>query len=88
MLALVDLSRVMAKSSRKIYGQRFKSLLPMWDNARHIRKDLRAFARRVRGVLNFELETPPRPGEVGVCQAIIMLCISFSTKRKYIISRF
>lgn len=75
LLALVELSRIMTKSARNIYGQRYESLLPLWKSARDIRKDLHSFARRVHGVLNFGLEASPRPGEVGVCQTVLMLCM-------------
>jgi hypothetical protein len=75
LLALVELSRIMTKSARSIYGQRYESLLPLWKSAKDVRKDLHSFARRVHGVLNFGLEASPRPGEVGVCQTVLMLCM-------------
>ncbi|KAH8695045.1 hypothetical protein BGW36DRAFT_428937 [Talaromyces proteolyticus] len=90
LLALVELSRTMAKSARNIYGQRHDSLLPMWKNAKEIRKDLQAFARRVRGVLNFGLEASPKPGEVGVCQTILLLLyhhVTLLTFRPFLIFR-
>lgn len=73
LLALVELSRIMTKSAHNIYGQRYESLLPLWKSAKDVRKDLHSFARRVHGVLNFGLEASPRPGEVGVCQTVLML---------------
>lgn len=73
LLALVELSRIMTKSAHNIYGQRYESLLPLWKSAKGVRKDLHSFARRVHGVLNFGLDASPRPGEVGVCQTILML---------------
>lgn len=76
LLALVELARIMARSARTMYGQRHDSLLFMWKNAKEIRKDLQGFARRVQGVLHFGLDASPKPGEVGVCQIILLLCMS------------
>lgn len=74
LLAIVELARIMARSAQSMYGKNHDSLLFMWKNAREIRKDLQAFARRVRGVLSFGFDASPKPGEVGVCQIILLLC--------------
>ncbi|OKL62798.1 hypothetical protein UA08_01461 [Talaromyces atroroseus] len=73
LLAIVELARIMARSARSMYGKNHESLLLVWKNAREIRKDLQSFARRVRGVLNFGFDASPKPGEVGVCQIILLL---------------
>jgi hypothetical protein len=73
LLAIVELARIMARSAQSMYGKSHDSLLFMWKNAREIRKDLQSFALRVRGVLNLGFDASPKPGEVGVCQIMLLL---------------
>ncbi len=73
--AVVTLARVMSKSVARIYRRSpHDSLLPLWNAANDIRRELRLFAERQREVFNFGDSKGPHAGELGVCQTIVSTC--------------
>jgi hypothetical protein len=61
----------MSKCATAIYKQQHKSLAPIWDAAKGIRRELLRFAEQQRKDLNFGLVGDPGVGELGVCQTIL-----------------
>ena len=69
--SLATLARLMSKCATLIYKQQHKSLAPIWDAAKQIRRELLRFAEQQRKDLNFGLVGDPSTGELGVCQTIM-----------------
>ena len=69
--SLATLARLMSKCATLIYKQQHKSLAPIWDAAKQIRRELLRFAEQQRKDLNFGLVGDPSTGELGVCQTIV-----------------
>ncbi|KAM5388444.1 hypothetical protein ACJA88_000308 [Fusarium oxysporum] len=69
--SLVTLSRIMDKCVKKIYSPRHDSLLPVWNAAIEIRRELHQFAEQQLKDMKFGLVGDPSTGELGVCQAMV-----------------
>ncbi|KAF5017683.1 hypothetical protein F66182_10368 [Fusarium sp. NRRL 66182] len=69
--SLVTLSRIMDKCIKRIYGPRHDSLLPVWNAAIEIRRELHQFAEQQLKDMKFGLVGDPSTGEPGVCQAMV-----------------
>lgn len=69
--SLVALSKLMAKCAYRIFGPRHESLLPVWNAANEIRRDLLAFADQQRTDMDLNLVGDPKPGEQGVWQVMV-----------------
>ena len=69
--SLVTLSRLMAKCASRIFGPRHESLLPLWNAADEVRRDLIAFADQQQRDMDMNLVGDPKPGELGVWQVMI-----------------
>lgn len=72
--SVVTLARIMSKSAACIYRQHYDSLLPLWNSANEIRRELRAFAEQQREDFNFGVVEDPTAGELGVCQTMVSAC--------------
>lgn len=71
LISLVTLSRIMSKCVRLIYSPRHDSLLPVWNAANEIRRELHRFAERQSKDMKFGLVGDASTGELGVCQAMV-----------------
>ncbi len=71
MQSLVMLARVMSKCATRIYKQHHESLLPVWNAANEIRRELHRLVEQQRKDLNFGLVGDPSTGELGVCQTMV-----------------
>ncbi|KAH7152017.1 hypothetical protein B0J13DRAFT_254181 [Dactylonectria estremocensis] len=71
LVSLVTLSRIMSKCVRLIYSPRHDSLLPVWNAANEIRRELHRFAEKQLKDMKFGLVGDPSTGELGVCQAMV-----------------
>ncbi|CAK7214566.1 hypothetical protein SCUCBS95973_002190 [Sporothrix curviconia] len=71
LFSVVTLARIMAKSATAIYRKHHDSLLPLWNAANDIRRELRAFAVQQREDFNFGVRDDPNAGELGVCQTMV-----------------
>ncbi|CAK7200544.1 hypothetical protein SEUCBS139899_003241 [Sporothrix eucalyptigena] len=71
LFSVVTLARIMSKSATAIYRRHHDSLLPLWNAANEIRRELRAFAEQQREDFNFGVIDDPNAGELGVCQTIV-----------------
>ncbi|KAG8355204.1 hypothetical protein FVEN_g6984 [Fusarium venenatum] len=69
--SLVTLSRIMDKCVKRIYSPRHDSLLPVWNAAVEIRRELHQFAEQQLKDMKFGLVGDPSTGELGVCQAMV-----------------
>ena len=69
--SIVTLARIMSKSVACIYRRHHDSLLPLWNEANEIRRELRQFAEKQREDFNFGVIDDPNAGEQGVCQTIV-----------------
>ncbi|KAM0343592.1 hypothetical protein ACHAPU_008343 [Fusarium lateritium] len=69
--SLVTLSRIMDKCVKRIYSPRHDSLLPVWNAAVEIRRELHHFAEHQLKDMKFGLVGDPSTGELGVCQAMV-----------------
>ncbi|KAH7246375.1 fungal-specific transcription factor domain-containing protein [Fusarium tricinctum] len=69
--SLVTLSRIMNKCVKRIYSPRHDSLLPVWNAAVEIRRELHQFAEQQLKDMKFGLVGDPSTGELGVCQAMV-----------------
>lgn len=69
--SLVTLSRLMVKCASRIFGPRHESLLPVWNAAVEIRRDLIAFADQQHRDMDMNLVGDAKPGEQGVWQVMI-----------------
>lgn len=78
--SLVLLSRLMSKCVARIYREHHESLLPIWNAANEIRRDLRQFAKQQQQDLNFGLSGDTFDGELGVCQSIVSTSASDPAK--------
>ncbi len=65
MQSLVMLARVMSKCATRIYKQHHESLLPVWNAANEIRRELHRLVEQQRKDLNFGLVGDPSTGELG-----------------------
>ena len=74
LFSVVTLARIVSKSSAAIYRTHHDSLLPLWNAANDIRRELRAFAVQQREDFNFGVRDDPNAGELGVCQTIVSTC--------------
>ncbi|PLB46558.1 C6 zinc finger domain protein [Aspergillus steynii IBT 23096] len=72
MLALVHLSKVIARSADEMYGRHHDSLLQMWKIARSISDDLRCYDANMRRALGFGLDKCAQPGVLGVQQTMLI----------------
>lgn len=61
----------MDKCVKKIYSPRHDSLLPVWNAAIEIRRELHQFAEQQLKDMKFGLVGDPSTGELGVCQAMV-----------------
>ncbi|KAG4259427.1 hypothetical protein FPRO03_12828 [Fusarium proliferatum] len=61
----------MDKCVKKIYSPRHDSLLPVWNAAIEIRRELHHFAEQQLKDMKFGLVGDPSTGELGVCQAMV-----------------
>lgn len=75
--SLVTLSRIMDKCVKRIYSPRHDSLLPVWNAALEIRRELHQFAEQQLKDMKFGLIGDPSTGELGVCQAMVSTSKSF-----------
>ncbi|KAF4445684.1 hypothetical protein FALBO_17154 [Fusarium albosuccineum] len=71
LISLVTLSRIMDKCVKRIYSPRHDSLLPVWNAAIEIRRELHQFAEQQLKDMKFGLVGDPSTGELGVCQAMV-----------------
>ncbi|RMJ19669.1 hypothetical protein CDV36_000652 [Fusarium kuroshium] len=71
LISLVTLSRIMDKCVKRIYSPKHDSLLPVWNAAIEIRRELHRFAERQLKDMKFGLVSDPTTGELGVCQAMV-----------------
>ncbi|RFN51479.1 hypothetical protein FIE12Z_4215 [Fusarium flagelliforme] len=69
--SLITLSRIMDKCVKRIYSPRHDSLLPVWNAALEIRRELHQFAEQQLKDMKFGLIGDPSTGELGVCQAMV-----------------
>lgn len=67
----MTLSRIMSKCVNLIYGPRHDSLLPVWNAAVEIRRELHQFAEKQSKDMKFGLVGDASTGELGVCQAMV-----------------
>ncbi|EEU44870.1 uncharacterized protein NECHADRAFT_96390 [Fusarium vanettenii 77-13-4] len=70
LISLVTLSRIMDKCVKRIYSPKHDSLLPVWNAAIEIRRELHRFAEKQLKDMKFGLVSPTS-GELGVCQAMV-----------------
>ncbi|EYB33001.1 hypothetical protein FGRA07_06255 [Fusarium graminearum] len=61
----------MDKCVKRIYSPRHDSLLPVWNAAVEIRRELHQFAEQQLKDMKFGLVGDPSTGELGVCQAMV-----------------
>lgn len=61
----------MSTCATRIYTQKHQSLLPMWNAANEIRRELFHFAKQQRQEMDFGLVGDPNTGELGVCQTMV-----------------
>lgn len=61
----------MDKCVKRIYSPRHDSLLPVWNAAVEIRRELLQFAEQQLKDMKFGLVGDPSTGELGVCQAMV-----------------
>jgi hypothetical protein len=71
LVSLVTLSRTMSKCVQLIYSPRHDSLLPVWNAAIEIRRELHRFAEKQSKDMKFGLVGDASTGELGVCQAMV-----------------
>ncbi|KAJ4323632.1 hypothetical protein N0V84_004240 [Fusarium piperis] len=71
LISLVTLSRIMSKCVKRIYSPKHDSLLPVWNAAIEIRRELHRFAEKQLKDMKFGLVSDPTTGELGVCQAMV-----------------
>ncbi|QKD60128.2 uncharacterized protein FOBCDRAFT_144747 [Fusarium oxysporum Fo47] len=71
LVSLATLSRIMDKCAKRIYSPRHDSLLPVWNAAIEIRRELHCFAEQQLKDMKFCLVGDPSTGERGVCQAMV-----------------
>ncbi|KAM0434007.1 hypothetical protein ACHAPT_003951 [Fusarium lateritium] len=71
LVSLVTLSRIMDKCVKRIYSPKHDSLLPVWNAATEIRRELHRFAEQQLKDMKFGLVGDPSTGELGVCQAMV-----------------
>ncbi|EPE02493.1 c6 zinc finger domain protein [Ophiostoma piceae UAMH 11346] len=69
--SVVTLARIMSKSVACIYRRHHDSLLPLWNEANEIRRELRQFAEKQREDFNVGVIDDPNAGELGVRQTIV-----------------
>lgn len=69
--SLVTLSRLMVKCASRIFGHNHGSILPVWNAALEIRRDLIAFADQQHRDMGMNLVGDSKPGEQGVWQVMI-----------------
>ncbi|KAL6402083.1 hypothetical protein AUP68_14548 [Ilyonectria robusta] len=82
LISLVTLSRIMSKCVRLIYSPRHDSLLPVWNAANEIRRELHRFAERQSKDMKFGLVGDASTGELGVCQAMVSTSKSKPSHRR------
>ncbi|KAM0561578.1 hypothetical protein ACHAPJ_002746 [Fusarium lateritium] len=63
--SLITLSRIMDKCVKRIYSPRHDSLLPVWNAAVEIRRELHQFAEQQLKDMKFGLVGDPSTGELG-----------------------
>lgn len=61
----------MSKCVSLIYSPRHDSLLPVWNAAIEIRRELHRFAEKQSKDMKFGLVGDASTGELGVCQAMV-----------------
>ncbi|KAF4974995.1 hypothetical protein FZEAL_8179 [Fusarium zealandicum] len=71
LVSLVTLSRIMDTCVKRIYSPRHESLLPVWNAAIEIRRELHQFAEQQLKDMKFGLVGDLSTGELGVCQAMV-----------------
>ncbi|ESZ93271.1 C6 zinc finger domain protein [Sclerotinia borealis F-4128] len=71
MSALIQLAKIMSRSTLKLYSQEQTSLLAMWTEACNIHKELEAFAHKTKKHLQIGLDDPVHHGQVNVHQVLL-----------------
>ncbi|KAF7561008.1 hypothetical protein G7046_g3144 [Stylonectria norvegica] len=69
LISLVSIAKFMCKVVNRIYSSRHESLLPVWNAATEIRRELQKFAEKQD--MSFTLAGDLSTEELGVCRAII-----------------
>jgi hypothetical protein len=71
LVALVTLSRIMSRCVNRIYAPQHDSLLPVWNAANEIRRELHLFAEQQLREVKLGIVGDINSGELGVCQVMV-----------------